>query len=218
MKVDGSWAPAPPSGGDPVRLFEELAAELEEGAGDPEAFFAAHPGSEHELRELYRGWLRVDALLRDLSSGESLAGAVRQEFGSELDPHRLEAILSRLVVSGFDARYELGDELGHGGMGVVRRVTDRVLGRELAMKVIRPVEPARRARLLRRFLEEAEVISRLEHPGIVPIHELGLDSQGQVYFTMPLVRGRTLQEILRLAREGREGWTCRAGGKSCRYE
>jgi hypothetical protein len=190
-----------------AQLFEDLAVELEEGQGDPEAFFAAHPDSEPELRLLYRGWLRVDVLFRDLASADSLVGAVRQEFGSEVEEKRLDAVLARLAVRGFGERYEVGDELGSGGMGVVRRVTDRVLGRELAMKVIQPVEPRRRARLLRRFLEEAEVIGRLEHPGIVPIHELGLDSQGQVYFTMPLVRGRTLQEILKLASEGREGWT-----------
>jgi len=189
------------------RLFQVLAGELEEGSGDPESLFAAHPELEAELRGLYRGWLEVDALLRGLASDESLVGAARRDLSLDSATEREEEALTRLATASFEQRYALGEELGHGGMGLVRRVTDRTLGRELAMKVIRPVETGRSRRLLRRFLEEAEVIGRLEHPGIVPIHELGLDPDGQVYFTMPLVRGRTLKEILKLATAGEEGWT-----------
>ena len=60
---------------------------------------------------------------------------------------------------------------------------------------------------LGRFLEEAQVTGQLDHPGIVPVHELGLDSDGQVYFTMKLVKGRDLKAIFDLVHEGKEGWS-----------
>lgn len=111
--------------------------------------------------------------------------------------------------SDFDARYELLEELGRGSMGVVYRVRDRDLNRVLAMKVLArtPSSDQERGGLLARFLEEAQLNGRLDHPGIVPVHELGLDSKGRVYFTMKLVEGRTLAEVLQAIREQREGWT-----------
>src|SRR4029079_10126500 len=95
------------------------------------------------------------------------------------------------------------------------------LQRELAMKVVRPARPDEQAgsisgvdpRLLDRFLEEAQLTSQLEHPGIVPVHEMGLDPEGRVYFTMRLVAGRDLEAIFDDARAQREGWTLtRAAG------
>jgi serine/threonine-protein kinase len=58
--------------------------------------------------------------------------------------------------------------------------------------------PLVRPTTLARFLEEAQVTGQLDHPGIVPVHELGLDAEGRVYFTMKLVQGRDLQEIFGL--------------------
>ena len=62
------------------------------------------------------------------------------------------------------------------------------------------------AQTLGRFLEEAQVTAQLDHPGIVPVHELGFDSEGRVFFTMKLVKGRELGEIFQLARIEIEGW------------
>src|SRR4026209_620584 len=64
-------------------------------------------------------------------------------------------------------------------------------------------------KLVARFLEEAHVTGQLDHPGIVPVHELGLDSEGRVYFTMKLVKGRELKQILELGlgSEGRVYFT-----------
>jgi serine/threonine protein kinase len=61
-------------------------------------------------------------------------------------------------------------------------------------------------RLLARFLEEAQITGQLDHPGIVPVHELGLDSTGRVFFTMKLVKGRDLKSIFELVFTGREDW------------
>ena len=93
------------------------------------------------------------------------------------------------------------------------RVWDEDLRRHLAMKVVlgkgeeTGETPQVDSRALGRFLEEAQVTGQLDHPGIVPVHELGLDDHGRVYFTMKLVRGRHLRTIFDLVHEGKEGWT-----------
>jgi WD40 repeat protein len=104
-----------------------------------------------------------------------------------------------------EARYDVEREIGRGGMGRVYRVHDRQLGRTLAMKVLDP--RAVDEHLLARFLEEARLTSQLDHPGIVPVHDVGELEDGRVFYTMPLVDGRTLDEVLALMRQGVEGWT-----------
>jgi tetratricopeptide (TPR) repeat protein len=90
---------------------------------------------------------------------------------------------------------ELGEEIGRGGMGQVLQGRDLELGRELAVKVLRP-EYRGQASAARRFLEEARVCGRLQHPGVVPVHAVGALADGRPYFTMKLVRGRTLAGLL----------------------
>ncbi|MBI5490680.1 MAG: cyclic nucleotide-binding domain-containing protein [Deltaproteobacteria bacterium] len=82
-----------------------------------------------------------------------------------------------------------------GGMAVIREVRDNNLLRVAAMKIPRQ-DMERDEALVRGLIEEAQVTAQLDHPNIVPVHELGLDAQGSVFFTMKLVRGRTLAEIL----------------------
>ena len=112
-----------------------------------------------------------------------------------------------------DRRYVLKGEVARGGMGAVLKVFDTDLRRSLAMKVIldtrssltpetNAVDPA----VLSRFLEEAQITGQLDHPGVVPVHELGVDSDGRVYFTMQLVRGRTLRQVFGLVNDGEDGW------------
>ncbi|MDZ4772403.1 MAG: bifunctional serine/threonine-protein kinase/formylglycine-generating enzyme family protein [Planctomycetota bacterium] len=112
-------------------------------------------------------------------------------------------------------RYQVLTEIGRGGMGRVLRVHDVDMHRELAMKVLReddaalldPSSSSERLQLHARFLEEAQVASQLDHPGIVPVHDIGLNPEGRIFFTMKLVRGRTLQEVIPLAERGAEGWS-----------
>jgi tRNA A-37 threonylcarbamoyl transferase component Bud32 len=91
-------------------------------------------------------------------------------------------------------------------MGIVYRARDVELQRDLAMKVLRRSR-AMDARSVARFLEEAQVAAQLDHPGIVPVHEVGLGTDGQLYFTMKLVRGRTLEAIVDMQRAGQDDWT-----------
>jgi serine/threonine protein kinase len=88
--------------------------------------------------------------------------------------------------------YLLLNELGQGGMGVVFRAYDPRLRRSVALKVVRP-ELSRESRA--RFLEEAQVTAQLQHPVIIPVHEVG-EVESRVYYTMPLVRGRAFDELL----------------------
>ncbi|MEZ0264890.1 MAG: protein kinase [Phycisphaerae bacterium] len=91
--------------------------------------------------------------------------------------------------------YAVGAEIAHGGMGSVLQAEDRKLGRVVAMKVMR-LEAAASESHRARFVREATVLARLEHPNIVPIHELGFDADNRLYYTMKMVQGRTLQGIL----------------------
>jgi serine/threonine-protein kinase len=92
--------------------------------------------------------------------------------------------------------YELGPELGRGGMAIVYRATDLRLRRDVAIKVL-PPEMAFRADVRRRFLREAETAAQLDHPNIVPIYSVD-ERGGLVYFVMALVDGENLSA--RLAR------------------
>jgi eukaryotic-like serine/threonine-protein kinase len=96
-------------------------------------------------------------------------------------------------------RYEYREEIGRGGMGVVYRAFDRELARDVAVKVLHaPARPGMAERLLR----EARIIARLEHPGIVPIYDVGQTQDGVVAYVMQLVRGERLDaRIVRGLRE-----------------
>ncbi len=99
-------------------------------------------------------------------------------------------------------RYELLDLLGRGGMGVVWRARDHDLEREVALKLLddETRDPAARAELAERLLREARVLARLEHPGIVPVHDAGLLPDGRVYYAMKRVHGRRLDDEVRAGR------------------
>ena len=88
--------------------------------------------------------------------------------------------------------YALLDKLGEGGMGGVFRVQDTTLGRQVALKVIGIIDS--NGELSARLLREAKIIARLEHPGIVPVHDVGTLPDGRVFYTMKLVQGQRLDQ------------------------
>ena len=91
-------------------------------------------------------------------------------------------------------RYAVVEEIGRGGMGTVYLALDEELGREVAIKIPNALASAS---LERRLRNEARVLARLEHPGIVPIHDAGRLADGRLFYVMKRVRGRTLGEHLR---------------------
>jgi serine/threonine protein kinase len=89
--------------------------------------------------------------------------------------------------------YRLGREIARGGMGVVYEAVDERLDRKVALKVLHVAlaGPEHAARMVR----EARVVARLEHPGIVPIHDVGTLADGRVFYAMKLVEGRRLDQV-----------------------
>jgi len=92
-------------------------------------------------------------------------------------------------------KYAIGRTVAHGGMGVIKNAHEAALQRDVAMKVMRePSKPGAQDR----FFQEAQITAQLEHPNIVPVHELGVDEDGKPYYTMKLVRGISLKRVLEL--------------------
>jgi serine/threonine-protein kinase len=101
------------------------------------------------------------------------------------------------------AGHALFERIGVGGMGEVYRCGDDALRRDLAIKVIKAgLHGDHDAE--ERFLREARLTGSLQHPGIVPVHNLGRLADGQLFYTMKLVRGRTLADLLRDEPDGPE--------------
>jgi WD40 repeat protein/serine/threonine protein kinase len=221
--MPSSPAESPRSSDDPIDglLEEYMARRLRGEDADFEALLAAHPEHADELREEVRAWEGVvgmlDRLAREKSSSD-VASAISGErpASTAAEVPLLRETLARLARRhGSFGRYALKTEVGRGGMGAVMRVWDEDLRRHLAMKVVLPEGSLTAAprpaasdpRRLGRFFEEAQITAQLDHPGIVPVHELGLTNDGRVYFTMKLVQGRDLQTIFDLSRAGQEGWS-----------
>ncbi len=92
-----------------------------------------------------------------------------------------------------ETKYRPLDELGRGGMSTVYLAEDTVLGRKVALKVV--ATAAAGPEIVERMRAEARVIARLEHPGIVPVHDAGMLPDGRVYYAMKRVDGKRLDEL-----------------------
>ena len=197
------------------RVKELFLAACELGEEERNAFLGRECGADGELRREVEQLLGVDAtgvpvLERPAVATEDVPPAAGPQ-PERLAPEEVE----RLAARGSARCYELEEELGRGGMGRILRARDVDLRRDLAMKVSLGWRARRGSSggaadatlAAARFLEEARTTARLDHPGIVPVHDLGVDGEGRLFFTMKLVEGRELGEVLRLARRGEQGWT-----------
>lgn len=116
--------------------------------------------------------------------------------GSAIDGRPALACTEVMPSSAGDAgRYQLHGEIARGGMGVVLQGRDVDLGRDVAVKVL--LEKHRDSpEMIHRFVEEAQIAGQLQHPGIIPVYELGRLHDDRLYIAMKLIRGRTLAALL----------------------
>lgn len=117
-------------------------------------------------------------------------------------------------VSGIELRdsgasYKIVDEIGRGGMGVIYRATQSSLDRAVAVKTLIPQRANEKSR--EKFVSEALVTGSLDHPNVVPVHELGANQDGEVFLAMKLVDGRSWKDLLHPAtaadEKAAEGYT-----------
>ena len=94
-----------------------------------------------------------------------------------------------------DTRYHLDGEIARGGMGAILKGRDTDLGRDLAIKVLLDSHKDN-PEVIQRFVEEAQIGGQLQHPGIVPVYELGQFADQRPFFSMKLVKGETLSKLL----------------------
>ncbi|MFW5846035.1 MAG: protein kinase domain-containing protein, partial [Planctomycetota bacterium] len=126
--------------------------------------------------------------------------SVYAEMASRHDPARLPRLVrKRIETVETDGRYVIQRPLAAGGMGAVLAVEDHDFGRDTAMKVIH-ARSADDPVALERFLDEAHITAQLEHPNIVPIHDLGVMPDGTLYYTMKLIHGQSLAGVLKAIR------------------
>jgi serine/threonine-protein kinase len=141
---------------------------------------------------------KADSISSPAASPLPVAGStlVDMDFQGELHPKitlkSLELEPPLPAISPGPHKYHIVDRLGEGGMGEVYLVYDQDLRRRLALKTVRTSS----RELAARFFNEAQVMGQLAHPNIVTVHELGLTEEHRPYYTMPLVQGKTLGEIL----------------------
>ena len=212
----------PPS---PDQLFDDYWRRRDAGESvDFEALCHAHPAAAAALRRHEAEHRLLDRLLPGPLDAADRAPAADARAADdeatvdlESDDDGFEAgtaieLLERLRGQ-HGRRYEVLREIGRGGMGIVLRVRDTELRRKLAMKVALAHGDKKGTstqktdtRALSRFLEEAQITSQIDHPGIVPVHEIGIDPDGRVFFTMKLVRGENLRTIFAYAHDGIAGW------------
>lgn len=114
-----------------------------------------------------------------------------------------EAGMTSVLAANPDAAvpFVFGAEIARGGMGSILKAEDCKLGRAIAVKIMLSELNLEESQQ-QRFINEAAVLARLEHPNIVPIHDLGRTTGGDLYYTMKLVKGRTLKDILDAIRDG----------------
>jgi len=107
----------------------------------------------------------------------------------------VKAEVDNLVGQSLDDKYDIIDVIARGGMGVVYRARQRFLEREVALKVLRGDQPGD-AVASKRFMLEARAISTLSSPYTVTVYDFGIANEGQLYFTMELLDGKPLNEVL----------------------
>ena len=173
----------------------------EDARGDPfETVMQRAFGREPRRRAIREGQSAFDYLQERVGTASSaLALDVNEEAATVTKPGALE--LDERPRG--RPRYRVAGEIARGGVGRVFKGRDHEIGRDVAIKVLLERHAANSA-MVRRFLEEAQIEGQLEHPGVVPVHEVGYLNDNRPFFTMKLVKGETLSVLLRNRKAPRE--------------
>jgi serine/threonine-protein kinase len=174
-----------PNGSQPNSRFESVLAEIQQ---------AEEQGRTIDQRQYLDRFPDLAEPLRDYFCDREWFAPVAARLAPTATPPGTPPCLEVGPGSLFGG-YAVLQEVGHGGRGVVYRVSDSELKRPLAVKVLRP-EFRDEPDAVRRLLEEAQVTGQLQHPGIVPVHAIGRLPDGRPYFAMKLVEGRDLADLL----------------------
>lgn len=179
---------------------------------DFEALCSAHPDLGEALRLLHSAF-RAGSTCSPASLRDVLQSRYGADAGEWLE-HGDVAPASSRAGEAVDAagRFVVKAEIGRGGTCRILEVWDHDLGRRVALKTPLDGPPGAPGALpssatCERLLGEAHVTARLDHPAIVPIHDVGLDRDGRPYFTMRLVRGQDLGQVIALASRHEAGWS-----------
>jgi serine/threonine protein kinase/predicted negative regulator of RcsB-dependent stress response len=174
-----------------VQYASELAAKLREALRSRSLL---ETSTDHNMTDEPKS---PPSILQDIQARTGLSPKVLlpdsdSEHGASplVDPNATSA---KLMPQG-RGNYQLMGEIARGGMSVILKGHDTDLGRDVAVKVLDD-ELAKRPEVVQRFVEEAQIGGQLQHPGIVPVYELGLMDDDRPYFTMKLIKGRTLASL-----------------------
>lgn len=175
-------------------LVEEA---LHRNAGDPDATLDAL-GGDPLVDATFKDDTFKDATARPAQAAATVAGSASSAALEQIP-----------AVQEHPGRYANPREFSSGGMGRILLVLDRHFGREVALKELLPSQLKGSATrtgaptsdmltipAYARFVQEAKITGQLEHPSIIPVYELGYRADGSLYYTMKLVRGRTLQDAM----------------------
>src|SRR5262245_30542602 len=166
--------------------IQQLLDELLASRATPEEVCESCPELLPVVRDRWRQMCRVRADLDALFPPPADPGTLFLPTTAPADQPP-----AAVTVSG----YELLDEIGHGGMGVVYRARDLSLDRDVAVKLLPDRHPAD-SPAARRFLDEARITGQLQHPGIPAVYRVGALPDGRPFLAMKLIKGRTLAELL----------------------
>jgi len=165
------------------RVKEIFEGALEKHGAEREEFLDQVCDGETEVRE------EVESLLRSYE----VAGSFME---SPAVAHAADALDQKLTAGQRVKHYQIVNLIGEGGMGEVYLATDTILGRRVALKVL-PAFVSKDPERLRRFTQEARAASRLSHPNVCVVHEIGETSDGRPFIAMEYVEGMTLRQRMR---------------------
>src|ERR1041385_687443 len=168
------------------RVKEVFEGALERHGAERESFLDRECGDQADVRKEVESLLRSYEVAGSFMESSAVAQAADSLAGAE----------QKLTAGQRVKHYQIVNLIGEGGMGEVYLATDTILGRRVALKVL-PAFVSKDPDRLRRFTQEARAASRLTHPNVCVVHEIGETDDGRPFIAMEYVEGVTLRQRMR---------------------